>query len=130
MVREPQKVREPIHAGPGLLPTDMQMLLGSMKKMPAGKSALTLRTAQHGWRALTVMPTQAGAATRCCTRDPEADKWKQASFNFYDKRLLGGGWMSQQDPELIKQFCRILAVCHTAIPDGEQASAVVDCTRS
>ncbi|KAK9844803.1 hypothetical protein WJX74_007043 [Apatococcus lobatus] len=49
---------------------------------------------------------------------PEADKWKQASFNFYDKRLLGGAWMSQQDPELIKQFCRILAVCHTAIPDG------------
>ena len=54
------------------------------------------------------------------TQDREADRWKQASFNFYDKRLLGGAWVSQQDPELIKQFCRILAVCHTAIPDGEE----------
>ncbi|KAK9864093.1 hypothetical protein WJX84_000818 [Apatococcus fuscideae] len=50
--------------------------------------------------------------------DGEAATWKEASFNFYDKRLLGGAWMKQQDPELIKQFCRILAVCHTAIPDG------------
>ena len=59
--------------------------------------------------------------------DGEAATWKEASFNFYDKRLLGGAWMKQQDPELIKQFCRILAVCHTAIPDGELATMHEHC---
>ena len=51
--------------------------------------------------------------------DPAAVKWKTASFNFYDKRLLGGAWQQEEHPEHIRQFMRVLAVCHTVIPDGE-----------
>jgi len=50
--------------------------------------------------------------------DPAAVPWKQASFNFYDKRILGGAWEQEARPAVLKEFFRVLAVCHTVIPDG------------
>lgn len=50
--------------------------------------------------------------------DPAAVPWKQASFNFYDKRILGGAREQEARPALLKEFFRVLAVCHTVIPDG------------
>ena len=50
--------------------------------------------------------------------DPAAVPWKQASFNFYDKRIMGGAWLQEGRPQVIKEFFRVLAVCHTVIPDG------------
>uniref|UniRef100_A0A7N0UB60 Phospholipid-transporting ATPase n=1 Tax=Kalanchoe fedtschenkoi TaxID=63787 RepID=A0A7N0UB60_KALFE len=38
-------------------------------------------------------------------------------FNFEDSRLMGGNWINEPDPEVISLFFRILAVCHTAIPE-------------
>ena len=57
--------------------------------------------------------------------DPAAVKWKSASFNFYDKRLLGGAWQQEEHPEHIRQFMRVLAVCHTVIPDGEAQAGLL-----
>ena len=50
--------------------------------------------------------------------DPAAVPWKQASFNFYDKRIMGDAWLQEARPAVIKEFFRVLAVCHTVIPDG------------
>ena len=50
--------------------------------------------------------------------DTAALPWKQASFNFYDKRILGGAWEQEARPAVLKEFFRVLAVCHTVIPDG------------
>ena len=51
--------------------------------------------------------------------DPAAVPWKQASFNFYDKRIMGDAWLQEARPAVIKEFFCVLAVCHTVIPDGD-----------
>ena len=39
-------------------------------------------------------------------------------FNFCDERLMGGAWQREARPALLREFFRVLAVCHTVIPDG------------
>lgn len=38
-------------------------------------------------------------------------------FNFWDERIVDGQWVNQPNAELIQKFFRVLAICHTAIPD-------------
>jgi phospholipid-transporting ATPase len=67
----------------------------------------------------------------CCRRglkldvaDEEADnKYREAYFNFYDARLMGVEWAKQPNVELTTEFFRLLALCHTVIPDGEPGRA-------
>ncbi|KAG2453311.1 hypothetical protein HYH02_001535 [Chlamydomonas schloesseri] len=49
---------------------------------------------------------------------PEAARYRERFFNFYDERLMGEAWYSAKDPATIEMFFRLLAVCHTVIPDG------------
>ena len=51
-----------------------------------------------------------------------AAQWRAPSFNFYDARLLGGAWRNEARPDILREFFRILAVCHTVIPDGVRSS--------
>jgi phospholipid-transporting ATPase len=58
--------------------------------------------------------------------DEEADnKYREQYFNFYDARLMGTEWAKQPNRETTMQFFRLLALCHTVIPDGEPGSGVV-----
>ncbi|XP_010907601.1 probable phospholipid-transporting ATPase 4 isoform X2 [Elaeis guineensis] len=41
-------------------------------------------------------------------------------FSFEDDRLMQGNWLSEPDPDVILLFFRILAVCHTAIPELDE----------
>jgi phospholipid-transporting ATPase len=43
---------------------------------------------------------------------------REAYFNFWDERVMGGAWMAQPNPHLAKEFFRMMALCHTVIPDG------------
>lgn len=43
----------------------------------------------------------------------------EKGFNFYDQRLMGGAWRNEQNPEICKEFFRCLAICHSALPEGE-----------
>ena len=43
----------------------------------------------------------------------------EPGFNFKDARLEGDKWRSLPDAEHIRDFFRILGVCHTVIPEGE-----------
>ncbi|KAL1810608.1 hypothetical protein DCAR_0730319 [Daucus carota subsp. sativus] len=38
-------------------------------------------------------------------------------FNFEDSRIMNGNWSTEPDADLILLFFRILALCHTAIPE-------------
>ena len=49
-------------------------------------------------------------------------------FNFRDARLMGGAWRREARPELLREFFRALAVCHTVIPDGAPRRSVA-CAR-
>ncbi|KAK9829125.1 hypothetical protein WJX72_004020 [[Myrmecia] bisecta] len=57
--------------------------------------------------------------------DPDAAQWKQGAFNFYDKRLMGGAWQQEDNPDMIRQFFRCLSFCHTVIPDGPDDPATI-----
>ncbi len=43
---------------------------------------------------------------------------REQYFNFYDERILNGAWAAQPNPQLAREFFRMLALCHTVIPDG------------
>ena len=49
---------------------------------------------------------------------PDNNPYKEKGFNFYDERLLGGKWAEEPNAAGIRFFFEILALCHTAIPEG------------
>jgi hypothetical protein len=67
---------------------------------------------------------------RSCSRglqlelpDEETDnKFREPFFNFYDERLMGLAWADQPNPDVTAHFFRLLALCHTVIPDGVRAA--------
>ncbi|KAG2499397.1 hypothetical protein HYH03_002971 [Edaphochlamys debaryana] len=59
------------------------------------------------------------------TENPEAAQWRERFFNFYDDRLVGDAWFAAPDPQAVEMFFRLLAVCHTVIPDGPTTPAEI-----
>lgn len=65
-------------------------------------------------------------AALCCRRGKHleshasgaAAEWRERFFNFYDERLMGGKWGGEANKETIEMFLRLLAVCHTVVPEG------------
>eukprot|EP00798_Chlamydomonas_sp_ICE-L_P016456 gene16456-22676_t len=47
-----------------------------------------------------------------------ADPYREKFFNFYDKKLMDQAWTKQERSPEIEMFFRMLAVCHTVVPDG------------
>jgi hypothetical protein len=76
-------------------------------------------------------PNRNGVALDC-TPHRDAAQWREQAFSFYDARLLDGAWLDQPCAALAKQFFRVLAICHTVIPDGEQPGPLggTHCTSS
>lgn len=58
-------------------------------------------------------------------KDPEADRYRERFFNFYDLRLMSGAWQKLDTAPTVEMFFRLLAVCHTVIPDGPQVESCV-----
>uniref|UniRef100_A0A7N0UN04 Phospholipid-transporting ATPase n=1 Tax=Kalanchoe fedtschenkoi TaxID=63787 RepID=A0A7N0UN04_KALFE len=46
-------------------------------------------------------------------------------FNFKDDRVMNGNWIHQPRADVIQTFFRLLAICHTAIPDVDEATGRV-----
>eukprot|EP00899_Mesostigma_viride_P010371 jgi/Mesvir1/19335/Mv10393-RA.1 len=44
----------------------------------------------------------------------------EPGFNFSDTRLLNGTWTQEPARASIEEFCRLLAVCHTVLPEGKE----------
>ncbi|KAL2899610.1 putative phospholipid-transporting ATPase 4 [Bienertia sinuspersici] len=51
------------------------------------------------------------------SRDEMSHKPGIKGFSFEDSRLLGGSWLNEPNAETLLLYFRILAVCHTAIPE-------------
>lgn len=43
-------------------------------------------------------------------------------FNFNDERVMNGKWVNEPNSDVIQKFFRVLAICHTAIPDVNNES--------
>lgn len=41
-------------------------------------------------------------------------------FNFDDDRIMNGNWVKEPHSDVVQKFFRVLAVCHTAIPDIDE----------
>eukprot|EP00798_Chlamydomonas_sp_ICE-L_P010142 gene10142-8043_t len=50
---------------------------------------------------------------------PEAAKYREPFFNFYDHRVMDGQWAKLPDAWIISMFGRGLSLCHTVIPQGK-----------
>jgi len=46
-------------------------------------------------------------------------------FNFKDERLMNGRWVNERHSDMIREFFRALAICHTAIPDVNEETGEV-----
>ncbi|KAL6010963.1 putative phospholipid-transporting ATPase 8 [Asimina triloba] len=46
-------------------------------------------------------------------------------FNFRDERIMNGQWVKEPNADVIKMFFRVLAICHTAIPEVDQESGEI-----
>ncbi|KAL6192981.1 hypothetical protein ACLB2K_034066 [Fragaria x ananassa] len=46
-------------------------------------------------------------------------------FNFKDERIMFGNWVNEPHGDLIQKFFRLLAVCHTAIPEVDEVTGKV-----
>ncbi|KAL6529257.1 putative phospholipid-transporting ATPase 9 [Orobanche gracilis] len=46
-------------------------------------------------------------------------------FNFVDERVVNGNWVNEERSDVIRDFFRLLAVCHTAIPDVDERNGKV-----
>ncbi|KAB2624369.1 phospholipid-transporting ATPase 9 [Pyrus ussuriensis x Pyrus communis] len=43
-------------------------------------------------------------------------------FNFKDERVMNGNWVNEPNAEYIQKFFSLLAICHTAIPEVDEAT--------
>jgi phospholipid-translocating ATPase len=46
-------------------------------------------------------------------------------FNFTDERVMDGNWVNQPHSHVIEMFFRLLAVCHTCIPEVDEESGKI-----
>lgn len=46
-------------------------------------------------------------------------------FNFKDERIANGNWVNEPNSDVIQKFFRLLAVCHTAIPEVDENTGKV-----
>ncbi|XP_022881896.1 putative phospholipid-transporting ATPase 9 [Olea europaea var. sylvestris] len=46
-------------------------------------------------------------------------------FNFDDERIMNGNWVNEPRSDVIQKFFRLLAICHTAIPDVDEDTSKV-----
>lgn len=57
--------------------------------------------------------------------DDEEDEEKETKvkgFNFKDDRIMHGNWVNERGSDVIQIFLRLLAICHTAIPDIDESA--------
>ncbi|KAE9602245.1 hypothetical protein Lal_00049558 [Lupinus albus] len=46
-------------------------------------------------------------------------------FNFQDERIMNGNWVKEPNSNVIQNFLRLLAVCHTAVPEVDEKTGKI-----
>ncbi|KAM7276270.1 hypothetical protein ACFE04_018136 [Oxalis oulophora] len=57
--------------------------------------------------------------------DSDVTHAKVKGFNFKDERIMNGNWVNEANADVIQKFFRLLAVCHTAIPEEDENTGKV-----
>ncbi|KAJ4770396.1 Phospholipid-transporting ATPase [Rhynchospora pubera] len=53
------------------------------------------------------------------------DRPKVKGYNFDDPRIVNGNWMKEKNRDVIENFFRLLAICHTCIPEVDEETGQV-----
>ncbi|RWW70133.1 hypothetical protein BHE74_00022202 [Ensete ventricosum] len=59
------------------------------------------------------------------TENHEHPKLAIKGFNFDDKRIMNGNWVNEPHSDVVRMFFRLLAVCHTAIPEVDEETGKI-----
>ncbi|XVE83969.1 hypothetical protein DITRI_Ditri16bG0131400 [Diplodiscus trichospermus] len=46
-------------------------------------------------------------------------------FNFRDERIMNGQWVTEPHSDVIQKFFRVLATCHTAVPEVTESGEII-----
>ncbi|GAA0153704.1 primary active transporter [Lithospermum erythrorhizon] len=57
--------------------------------------------------------------------DNNLPKSSVKGFNFHDERIMDGNWLDEPHSDVIRNFFRLLAVCHTVIPEVDEDTGKV-----
>ncbi|KAB1212724.1 putative phospholipid-transporting ATPase 9 [Morella rubra] len=52
--------------------------------------------------------------------DSAEERTSIKGFNFIDERVTNGNWVNEPKADIIQKFLRLLAICHTAIPEVDE----------
>ncbi|CAL9100745.1 unnamed protein product [Musa textilis] len=55
----------------------------------------------------------------------EHPKLAVKGFNFDDERIMNGNWVNEPHSDVVQLFFRLLAVCHTAIPEVDEETGKI-----
>ncbi|CAL5419079.1 unnamed protein product [Camellia sinensis] len=58
-------------------------------------------------------------------KDSDVKKSLVKGFNFDDERITNGNWVHEPNSNVIQKFLRLLAICHTAIPEEDEDTAKI-----
>jgi len=58
-------------------------------------------------------------------KDTTNSKSPIKGFNFKDERIMNGNWVNESHADVIQKFLRVLAICHTAIPEVDDETGKV-----
>ncbi|KAJ6718673.1 PHOSPHOLIPID-TRANSPORTING ATPASE 9-RELATED [Salix purpurea] len=59
------------------------------------------------------------------SKDSSTTKPHIKGFNFKDERIMDGNWVHEPQARIIEKFFRLLAICHTAIPDVDEETGKI-----
>ncbi|XP_024006621.1 putative phospholipid-transporting ATPase 9 isoform X2 [Eutrema salsugineum] len=54
------------------------------------------------------------------SKEAVAEEPTVKGFNFRDERIMNGNWVTETHADVIQKFFRLLAVCHTVIPEVDE----------
>jgi hypothetical protein len=73
---------------------------------------------------LVLLPCRQGLTLQVADADQD-NPYREQYFNFYDERIMELKWAEQPNQEIMIEFFRMLALCHTVIPDGRPRGAAL-----
>ncbi|KAK7261683.1 hypothetical protein RIF29_28000 [Crotalaria pallida] len=59
------------------------------------------------------------------SKDEEDQRPAIKGFGFEDNRLMNGNWVNEPNADVLLMYFRILAVCHTAIPELNEKTGII-----
>ncbi|PSR91224.1 Phospholipid-transporting ATPase 9 [Actinidia chinensis var. chinensis] len=64
-------------------------------------------------------------ADKDTAKDTSVAKSLIKGFNFEDERIMNGNWVNEPHSYVVQKFLRLLAICHTAIPEVDEETGKV-----